>query len=72
MNDPGRLISVHLMHTALVSGWAGSMALYELAIFDPSDLVLNPSAVCWYFSVFLNNCFRNNSIFCDYGVASFH
>eukprot|EP00973_Karenia_brevis_P063350 8805326-Karenia_brevis.AAC.1 len=30
------------MHTALVSGWAGSMALYELAIFDPSDPVLNP------------------------------
>jgi photosystem II CP47 chlorophyll apoprotein len=42
LNDPGRLISVHLMHTALVSGWAGSMALYELAVFDPSDLVLNP------------------------------
>lgn len=42
LNDPGRLISVHLMHTALVSGWAGSMALYELAIFDPSDPVLNP------------------------------
>ena len=37
LNDPGRLISVHLMHTALVSGWAGSMALYELSIFDPSD-----------------------------------
>jgi len=37
LNDPGRLIAVHLMHTALVSGWAGSMALYELAIFDPSD-----------------------------------
>jgi hypothetical protein len=32
LNDPGRLISVHLMHTALVSGWAGSMAFYELAI----------------------------------------
>jgi photosystem II CP47 chlorophyll apoprotein len=30
------------MHTALVSGWAGSMALYELAIFDPSDPILNP------------------------------
>jgi photosystem II CP47 chlorophyll apoprotein len=30
------------MHTALVAGWAGSMALYELAIFDPSDHVLNP------------------------------
>ena len=42
LNDPGRLISVHLMHTALVSGWAGSMALYELAIFDPSDLIFNP------------------------------
>ena len=42
LNDPGRLISVHLMHTALVAGWAGSMALYELAIFDPSDSVLNP------------------------------
>ena len=42
LNDPGRLIAVHLMHTALVAGWAGSMALYELAIFDPSDMVLNP------------------------------
>ncbi len=42
LNDPGRLISVHLMHTALVSGWAGSMALYELAIYDPSDPILNP------------------------------
>jgi photosystem II CP47 chlorophyll apoprotein len=42
LNDPGRLISVHLMHTALVAGWAGSMALYELAIFDPSDPTLNP------------------------------
>lgn len=42
LNDPGRLIAVHLMHTALVAGWAGSMALYELAIFDPTDPVLNP------------------------------
>lgn len=42
LNDPGRLISVHLMHTALVAGWAGSMALYELAIYDPSDPILNP------------------------------
>lgn len=42
LNDPGRLIAVHLMHTALVAGWAGSMALYELAILDPSDPVLNP------------------------------
>jgi len=42
INDPGRLLAVHLMHTALVAGWAGSMALYELAIFDPSDAVLNP------------------------------
>jgi photosystem II CP47 chlorophyll apoprotein len=42
LNDPGRLIAVHLMHTALTAGWAGSMALYELALFDPSDPVLNP------------------------------
>ena len=35
LNDPGRLIAVHLMHTSLVSGWAGSMALDEVAIFDP-------------------------------------
>jgi photosystem II CP47 chlorophyll apoprotein len=42
INDPGRLIATHLMHTALISGWAGSMALYELAVFDPSDPVLNP------------------------------
>nr|YP_003795264.2 photosystem II 47 kDa protein [Chromera velia]ADJ66506.2 photosystem II 47 kDa protein [Chromera velia] len=41
-NDPGRLISVHLMHTALIAGWAGAMTLYELNIFDPSDPVLNP------------------------------
>ena len=37
-NDPGRLIAVHLMHTGLIAGWAGSMAIYELAIFDPWDL----------------------------------
>ena len=24
INDPGRLLAVHLMHTALVAGWAGS------------------------------------------------
>ncbi|WP_320668242.1 photosystem II chlorophyll-binding protein CP47 [Prochlorococcus sp. MIT 1307] len=42
LNDPGRLLAVHLMHTALLAGWAGSMLLYELAIFDPSDPILNP------------------------------
>ena len=42
LNDPGRLISVHIMHTGLVAGWAGSMALFELAVFDPSDPILNP------------------------------
>ena len=42
LNDPGRLLSVHLMHTALIAGWAGSMALYELSIFDPSDVIFNP------------------------------
>ncbi|NJK48385.1 photosystem II chlorophyll-binding protein CP47 [Candidatus Gracilibacteria bacterium] len=42
LNDPGRLISVHLMHNALCAGFAGSMLLFELALYDPSDPVLNP------------------------------
>jgi len=42
LNDPGRLISTHLMHTSLVSGWAGVMTLYELIILDPTDPVFNP------------------------------
>lgn len=42
LNDPGRLIAVHIMHTGLVAGWAGSMALYELSIYDFSDPILNP------------------------------
>jgi photosystem II CP47 chlorophyll apoprotein len=42
LNDPGRLISVHLIHTALVAGWAGSIAFYELTVFDPADPILNP------------------------------
>ena len=50
LNDPGRLIAVHLMHTGLIAGWAGSMAIYELAIFDPlgPDLQSNvaPRHVC--------------------------
>jgi len=41
LNDPGHLFSVHIMHTALVTGCAGSMTLYELAIFDPSYPVLD-------------------------------
>ncbi|KAK9661566.1 hypothetical protein RND81_O112100 [Saponaria officinalis] len=28
LNDPGRLISVHIMHTALVAGWAGGRLEY--------------------------------------------
>lgn len=42
LNDPGRLISVHLMHTALVAGWSGSMLIYEIIIIDASDPVYNP------------------------------
>ena len=42
LNDPGRLIAVHIMHTSLICGWAGSMAVYELAVFDPSDAIFNP------------------------------
>ena len=42
LNDPGRLLSVHLMHTALVSGWAGSMAFFELSLVDSTNFALNP------------------------------
>ena len=42
LNDPGRLISSHIMHTGLVSGWAGVMTLYELVLVDPTDPVYNP------------------------------
>ncbi len=42
LNDPGRLLAVHLMHNALCAGFAGSMLLFELALFDPTDPVLNP------------------------------
>ena len=38
LNDPGRLIAVHLMHTSLVAGWAGSMALYEQQLIDQDHL----------------------------------
>uniref|UniRef100_M1B7M0 Photosystem II CP47 chlorophyll apoprotein n=1 Tax=Solanum tuberosum TaxID=4113 RepID=M1B7M0_SOLTU len=36
------LLTTALGPSTLVVGWAGSMALYELAAFDPSDLVLDP------------------------------
>ncbi len=42
LNDPGRLLAVHLMHTGLVAGWSGSMTFYELSALDPTDLTFNP------------------------------
>jgi photosystem II CP47 chlorophyll apoprotein len=30
------------MHTGLIAGWAGAMALYELIVLDPTDPVYNP------------------------------
>jgi photosystem II CP47 chlorophyll apoprotein len=41
LNDLSRLIVVNLMHIAMVSSWANSMALYELAVFYPSDPILD-------------------------------
>jgi hypothetical protein len=32
VNDPGRLILSHIIHTSLVSGWAGFMLIYELLV----------------------------------------
>lgn len=42
LNDPNCLLSVRLMHTAPIAGRTGSMALYESAIFYPSNPVLHP------------------------------
>jgi photosystem II CP47 chlorophyll apoprotein len=42
LNDPGRLLSCHIIHTALIAGWAGSMLIYELLILDSCDTVFNP------------------------------
>ena len=42
LNDPGRLISVHIMHSGLVAGWSGVMLLYELITVDYTDPVYNP------------------------------
>lgn len=42
LNDPGRLLSVHLIHTGLISGWAGIMILYELLVSSCDDPTFNP------------------------------
>jgi photosystem II CP47 chlorophyll apoprotein len=42
LNDPGRLISVHIMHSGFVAGWSSVMLLYELITVDPTDPVYNP------------------------------
>jgi photosystem II CP47 chlorophyll apoprotein len=43
LNDPGRLISVHIMHSGLAAGWSAVIVLYELITFDPTDPTYNPS-----------------------------
>jgi hypothetical protein len=65
--DPGRLIAVHLMHTALVAGWAGSMALYELAVYDPSDPVLNQCGV-----KVCSLCLYDSQVLLILGVVGYH
>ncbi|KAJ4739715.1 Photosystem II CP47 reaction center protein [Rhynchospora pubera] len=76
LNDPGRLLSVHIMHTALVAGWAGSMALYELAVFDPSDPVLDPmwrqGVACFGFGAFHLGVWMVFDPFIPGGIASHH
>ena len=51
LNDPGRLIAVHIMHTSLVAGWAGSMCFYEISIYDPSEKIVNPMWRQWMFVI---------------------
>jgi len=42
LNDPGRLLAVHLIHTSLYLGWSSVMLLYELLLMDTSDPTYNP------------------------------
>ena len=42
LNDPGRILSVHIMHTALIAGWSGTMAGYERSILNGCDPIYNP------------------------------
>jgi len=42
LNDPGRLLAVHLVHTSLCAGWSSVMLLYELLLMDTSDSTYNP------------------------------
>lgn len=42
LNDPGRLISVHLIHTGLICGWSCMILLYEILIIEKSDFLYNP------------------------------
>ncbi|MBA0561396.1 hypothetical protein Golob_018227 [Gossypium lobatum] len=65
LNYPGRLLSVHIMHMALVASWAGSMALYELVVFDPSDPVLDLIWRQWW-------TITNPGIWCYECVAGAH
>ena len=62
LNDPGRLISVHLIHTALVAGWAGSMTFYELTVFDPTEPILNP---IWRQGIFVLPSFASIGTCCQ-------
>jgi hypothetical protein len=68
LNDPGRLLSVHIMHTALVSGWAGSMALYELAVFIFIWSCFGSNVETRYVHHPLHVSFRNNEFVGVVGV----
>ena len=62
LNDPGRLLAVHLVHTGLVAGWAASMAIFE-AVEAVSHILLagctlygsGPSGTSWLASGLLHH-----------------
>ncbi|KAB2011365.1 hypothetical protein ES319_D09G014200v1 [Gossypium barbadense] len=72
LNDPGRLLSIHIMHTAPVAGWVDLMALYELAIFYPSDPVLGPMwRQCIFVIPFMTRLGITNS-WVSWSITGFH
>ena len=60
LNDPGRLISVHIMHSALLSG---GMLFYEVIIVDPTEPVYSPTwrqGLLYPFILVKNRCYTFN------------
>ena len=60
LNDPGRLISVHLTHTAVIAGWAGSSVLFESVMTDDFDEMFNHCSFTQLAGLAVDGVFRTS------------